>query len=155
MCKGRSIFLLFCNKLDFQKAQSVPLLQFKKTLRFLSHRYSADLRRSRLAFLFFRQTSTLVPLFSTDFNRFKGNPAVAGSSPCFSQALLLAFAKPDEFEKSRLSIFLQHCVTFFQNFFAFKESPSKFCYFATNWGLKKPKGLLFYIFWHYENVSNF
>ena len=49
--KGRSfIFLIFCNKLDFQNAQRAPLLQFKKKLRFLSLGYGADFRRSRLVF---------------------------------------------------------------------------------------------------------
>ena len=44
-----SIYLIFCNKLDFQKARRVPLLQVQK-LRFLSLRYSADFRRSRLVY---------------------------------------------------------------------------------------------------------
>ena len=107
----------------------------KYLLRFLSLRYSADFRRSRLddfnnnlfnfqstfTFLnprfssrllqwlvFFRQTTDLIvyiPLFSTDFNRFTGNPAVTGSSPCFSQKLYRAFAKTDETEGSPLSFF--------------------------------------------------
>ena len=37
---------------------------------------------------FFRQTTDLtlyVPLFSTEVNRFRGNPVVADPSPCFSQ----------------------------------------------------------------------
>ena len=38
-----SFFLIFCNKLEFQKA-----FYILKTLRFLSLRYSADFRRSRL-----------------------------------------------------------------------------------------------------------
>ena len=42
------LFLIFCNKIDFQKARSVPLFSILKTLRFLSLRYSADFRRSRL-----------------------------------------------------------------------------------------------------------
>ena len=47
--KGRSfIFLIFCNKLDFQKAQRVPPSTILKTLRFLSLGYGADFRRSRL-----------------------------------------------------------------------------------------------------------
>ena len=37
------------NKLDFQKTQRVPLLQFQK-VSFLSLRYGADFRRSRLVF---------------------------------------------------------------------------------------------------------
>ena len=43
-----SFFLIFCNKLDFQKAQRVPPSTILKTLRFLSLGYGADFRRSRL-----------------------------------------------------------------------------------------------------------
>ena len=43
-----SFFLIFCNKLDFQKAQRVPPSTILKTLRFLSFGYGADFRRSRL-----------------------------------------------------------------------------------------------------------
>ena len=50
--KGRSfIFLIFCNKLDFEKAQGVPPFTILKTLRFLSLGYGADFRRSRLVCL--------------------------------------------------------------------------------------------------------
>ena len=42
------IFLIFCNKLDFQKAQKVPSFTILKPLRFLSLWYSADFGRSRL-----------------------------------------------------------------------------------------------------------
>ena len=41
-------FLIFCNKLDFQKAQRVPPSTILKTLRFLSLGYGADFTRSRL-----------------------------------------------------------------------------------------------------------
>ena len=47
-----SVFLIFCNKLDFQKARS-PHFTILKTLRFLSFRYSTDLRRSRLFYLLY------------------------------------------------------------------------------------------------------
>ena len=51
--KGRSfIFLIFCNKLDFQKAQRVPPSTILKTLRFLSLGYGADFRRSRLVLFY-------------------------------------------------------------------------------------------------------
>ena len=46
--KGSPSFLIFCNKLDFQKVERVPLFTIIKTLRFLSLRYSADFRRFRL-----------------------------------------------------------------------------------------------------------
>ena len=70
--------------------------------------------------LFFRQTTDLIVyvLFSTDLTRFTMNPAVTGSSPCFSQKLFRAFSKADETEGSPLSIFFRHCATFF----AFKGS---------------------------------
>ena len=50
-----SICLIFCYKLNFQKAQRVPLLKISKTFRFLSLRYSADFRRSRLVSLYDKQ----------------------------------------------------------------------------------------------------
>ena len=52
-----SFFLIFCNKLDFQKAQRVHTSTILKTLRFLSLGYGADFRRSRL--FFFRQITEL------------------------------------------------------------------------------------------------
>ena len=45
-----SIVLIFCDKLDFQKAQRVSFMVLK-TLLFLSLRCSADFRRSRLVYL--------------------------------------------------------------------------------------------------------
>ena len=45
------IFFIFCNKLDFQKAERVHLFTILKTWRFLSLRYSADFKRSRLVTL--------------------------------------------------------------------------------------------------------
>ena len=74
---------------------------------------------------FFNRTTDLtryVPLFSTDVNRFTGNPAVTGSSPCFSQKLFRAFAKADETERSLFHFF--STVRLFSNFFAFKGPPS-------------------------------
>ena len=41
-------FFLFCNKLEFQKAQRVPPFTILKTSRFLYLRYSADFGHSRL-----------------------------------------------------------------------------------------------------------
>ena len=79
-----SSFLIFCNRIYVNKAQRVPPFTFfgtmrhfpkeknskisslkKNVLRFLSLRYSADFRRSRLVY-FFRPTKALtlyVPLF--------------------------------------------------------------------------------------------
>ena len=44
-------FLIFCNKLDFQKAERVPPFTILKPSPFLSLRYSADFRRSRLVLM--------------------------------------------------------------------------------------------------------
>ena len=72
--------------------------------------------------LFSSEHSTLyAPLFSTDFNRFRA--AVAGSSPCFSQKLFRAFAKPDETE-GLLNFFMSPKGQFIPLHF--------FGYFATN-----------------------
>ena len=60
-----SFFLIFCNKLDFQKVQMVSPFTISKTLRFLSLRYSADFRRSRLVFSFHCLVSSSISTGST------------------------------------------------------------------------------------------
>ena len=45
---------MFCNKLDFQSRKGPPFT-ILKTLRFLSFRYSADFRRSRLVLITIRE----------------------------------------------------------------------------------------------------
>ena len=45
------IFKIFCNNLDFQKAERVLPFTILQTLRFLNLRYSADFRRSRLVII--------------------------------------------------------------------------------------------------------
>ena len=106
-----------------------------------------------LVFLFFCcQTTELilcVKLFSTDFIRFNGIPAVAGLSLCFSQKLFRKFANPDESEGSPCQFFSALC-DFFPNFFCLP-----FNFLIINWSFKKTKGSPFYIFWHYEAVSKF
>ena len=86
-------------------------------------------------FFFFRQTTDLivyVPLFidftrslvlvSTVFTRFTVNPAVTGSSPCFSQKLFRATF----FGTVRLfQFFFRHCATLFR-FFLPSKGTSKF-----------------------------
>ena len=109
-------------------------------------------------FCFFCQTTDLivyVPLFSIDFTRFTGNPAVTGSSPCFSQKPFRAFAKADETEGSPLSIFFRHCATFF-DFFSSKGSHLQdfFDILQQTKVPNSPKGLPFYVFRHYETVQN-
>ena len=82
-----------------------------------------------LVFFFFRQTTDLivyVPLFSTDFTRFTVNPAVTGSSPCFSQKLFRAFTKAEETEGSPLSIFFSTVRFFFRIFSLQRVPPSSF-----------------------------
>ena len=88
---------------------------------------------------FFRQPSelTLYVPFVVNFNWFRGNPAVAGSSPCSSQKLR-TFAKPDESEGSPLYFSAQ---IFFENLsMSPKGPPSFFRNFATNLSFKGPKG---------------
>ena len=81
-----------------------------------------------------------VPLFSTDFHRLTVNPAVTGSSPCFSQKLFRAFAKANETEGSPLSIFSAVC-DFFSIFFVSKGPPFIFFDILQQSGFSKsPKG---------------
>ena len=117
-------------------------------------------------FLFFRQTTDLivyVPLFtdftrspvlvsSLYFTRFTVNPAVTGSSPCFSQKLSSIFsALCDCFN------FIRHCATFFRFFLPSKSPTLKLFFFDILKQTKVPKslkGLPFYVFRHYETVRN-
>ena len=103
-----------------------------------------------LQWLVFRQTTEItlyVQFFSTDINRFRGNPAIAGSSSCFSQKLFRAFAKPDED--------FRHLETFSKLFACLQRDPLTFCeIFCNKLELKKPKGIPFYVFRHYETVSH-
>ena len=46
--KGPPTFLIFCNRLDFQKVEGLPPLINFENCAFLSLRYSADFRRSLL-----------------------------------------------------------------------------------------------------------
>ena len=61
--KGLHHFLIFCNKLYFQKAQRVPHFTILKTLRCLNLRYSADFRRSRLVRLILDFLNRCPPIF--------------------------------------------------------------------------------------------
>ena len=61
------IFLIFCNKLDFRKAEIVPPFTILKTLRFLSLRYSADFRRSRLVFYPHELTKIVLKCFTKNY----------------------------------------------------------------------------------------
>ena len=72
------------------------------------------------SFFFVRPpTSSCMYHFLVDFTRFTVNPAVTGSSPCFSQKRFQAFAEADETEGSPLPIFFGTVRLFF-HFFAFK-----------------------------------
>ena len=93
--------------------------------------------------------------FLVDFTRFTVNPAVTGSSPCFSQKLFRAFAKAEETEGSPLSIFFRHSVTFSISFCLQRVPPSSvFDILQQTKVPKSPKGLPFYVFRHYETVQN-
>ena len=96
-----------------------------------------------------------VPLFSTDFNQFTGNPAVMGSSPCFDQKLFRAFAKADKTEGSPLSLFSALC-DFFSEFFLLQRVPFDiFDLLQQTRVSKSPKGFPLYIFRHYETDTIF
>ena len=87
---------------------------------------------------FFRQITVFtlyVALFSTDFNRFRGNLAVTCSGPSLSQKMFREFAKPDETEGSPVN-FVRHCATFGINFCLQKAQSSNLKYFAANWAAK-------------------
>ena len=76
--KGRSFnFLIFCNKLDFQKAQRLPPFTILKTFRFLSLGYSANFRRSVL---------------------------LAHRNPCFSRMPVLNKVELTELEEQRIQL---------------------------------------------------
>ena len=98
----------------------------------------------------FLQTSLVQVYSSVVFTRFTVNPAVTGSSPCFSQKLFRAIF----FGTVRLSIFFGSLRLFF-DFFTFKVSPSCFFDILKQTKVpKSPKGLPFYVFRHYETVQN-
>ena len=93
-------------------------------------------KRARLLqwLFFFRQTTELtlhVPFFSTDFNRFRGNPA--GSSPCFSQKLIRSIGEPDW----RVPLSIVSALRLFSKILnVSKGSPWIFLYFTTEWIFK-------------------
>ena len=95
-----------------------------------------------------------VPLF-TDFtlaHMYSSvvNPAVTGSSPCFSQKLFRA----SFFGTVRHFQFFRHCAIFFRKFFlSSKGSPSSFLIFCSKLVSKSPKSRPFLVFRHYETVS--
>ena len=71
-CRQRvplQVFLIFCSKLKFQKAQRVSPSTILKTLHFLSLRYSADFRRSRLVSFKGAITKTVLCLFAVQTMR--------------------------------------------------------------------------------------
>ena len=99
-----------------------------------------------LVFFLFCQTTELTlyaSLFGTAGDRFKGNPAVAGSSPCCSQQHFCAFAKPDE-----SSIFCL-CAIFFKKIKCLQKVPLQFLLVFCN-KLDFQKGPPFYNFHHCE-----
>ena len=108
-------------------------------------------KRARLLqwLVFFRQTTDLmvcVPLFSTDFTRSTVNPAVTGSSPCFSQTLFRAFAKAERLKGPLFQFFSPLCD--FSIFFCLQRVPpsSFFDIFQQTKVPKSPKGPSFKYF---------
>ena len=82
--------------------------------------------------------------------RFTVNPAVTGSSPCFSQKLFRAIF----FGTVRLSIFFGTVRLFFDIFLSPKGPPFKFFDILQQTEVSKsPKGPPFLVFRHYETVS--
>ena len=84
--------------------------------------------------------------------RFTVNPAVTGSSPCFSQKLFRAIF----FGTVRLSIFFGTVRLFFEFFLSPKGPPFKFFDILQQTEVSKsPKGPPFLVFRHCETVSKF
>ena len=79
----------------------------------------------------------LYVLISTDFNRFTGNPAATGSSPCCSQKLFRAFAKADETEGFLPSFNFFGIVRLFLSFFTLKGPFSFFFIFCNKLDFQK------------------
>ena len=110
------------------KASHEYILGIFRKLSFLSLRYSADFRRSRLVYFssdhrphrvcttFYRLHSRSHVLVST---RFTVNPAVTGLSPCFSQKLFRAIF----FGTMRLFQFFSALCIFFSKFFLSPKGP--------------------------------
>ena len=154
-----SFFLIFCNKLKFQKDQKVPpftlfdiviffgmiifcqkisFFQFLKTLRFLSLRYSADFRRSRLVL----QTTILTligPLFRNNPERrqvrprAKGQGKLSAKGPLFRFSLLLGNLRNGTGLKSPPFRFFFDTVRLFFEIFLSPKGPSfRFLLFQRN-----------------------
>ena len=118
--------------------------------------FSSDHRPHRVCTIFYRLHSRSHVLVSA---RFTVNPAVTGSSPCFSQKLFRAIfsALCDSLNFFRHcatpSNFFRHCATFF-DFFVAKGSPFMFFDILQQTEVsKRPKGPPFLVFRHYETVS--
>ena len=102
-------WLVFSRRFSRESARLLQWLVF----------FSSDHRPHRVCTTFYRFHSRSHVLVST---RFTVNPAVTGSSPCFSQKLFRAIF----FGTVRLFQFFRHCATFFRIFFVSKGSPFKF-----------------------------
>ena len=94
--------------------------------------FSSDHRPHRVCTTFYRLHSRSHVLVST---RFTVNPAVTGSSPCFSQKLCRAIF----FGTVRLFQFFRHCATFFEIFLSPKSSPFKFFDILQQTGFSKSR----------------
>ena len=114
--------------------------------------FSSDHRPHRVCTIFTDFTRSRV-LVSTFFTRFTMNPAVTGSSPCFSQKLFRAIF----FGTVRLSHFFRSSATFFAIFLTIKGSHLQvfFEILQQTKVPKSPKRLHFYVIRHNETVQNF
>ena len=100
--------------------------------------FSSDHRAHRVCTTFYRLYCRSHVLVST---RFTVNPAVTGSSPCFSQKLFRA-------------IFFGTVRLFFRIFFCRQRvPPSSFLIFCSKLKFQKAQRAPFLVFRHYETVS--
>ena len=133
-------FIVFSRRFSREKCPTLTVASF-------FYFFSSDHRPHRVCTTFYRLHSRSHVLVST---RFTVNPAVTGSSPCFSQKLFRA-------------IFFRHCATlnffsalcdFFSIFLSPKGPPFKFFDILQQTEVSKsPKGPPFLVFRHYETVS--
>ena len=123
----------------------------------MNFRYSADFGRSRLGTSIDSQTSELilhVPLSGTEVNRFNANPAVASSSPCFSQKIFVDLQNRTRLEGA--SFIFSGIGKFFEMKFSPQQFESiltlSFCMFKQLYSFELYSSLLF--FSHYWIISS-
>ena len=143
---------------------TIPPSEFHETLfsRRFSSKKSPTITVTFFSFFFVRpqtsscmyhflQTSLIHMYSSVQSLLYTVNPAITGSSPCFSQKLFRAIL----FDIVRLNLF-RHSVTFFDFFSRSKGPTFKFFFdiLQQTQVPKSPKGLPFHVFRHCETVQN-